>query len=311
MPGRRRSHTPGPLLAEGYRRCAAITRRHGTTYYWGATLLPADRRRHVHAVYTLARAADDIVDSPGATADKAAPHTRARLEAFQARFHNALETGVTDNPVLAAVIATIRDCGIEAGCFDRFFAAMSLDLTKTRYETWDDLLGYMEGSAAVIGEMMLPVLQPRSVAAKEPARALGLAFQLTNFLRDIGEDLVRGRVYVPQSDLRRFGADPFERRVTPQWRAFMADQVRRNQSLYDAADAGIELLPPEAARCVGTARVLYAMILDRIAANDYDVFNRRARVPTATKVAVASEAMLLRKPPRPRPTGPVLGRPGR
>lgn len=294
-----------PFLTEGYRRCAAITRRHGTTYYWGAALLPADRRRHVHAVYTLARAADDIVDSPGATSVDAVAHTRARLGAFQARFREALQSGRTTNPVLGAVVATIRECGIEAECFDRFFTAMSLDLTQSSYETWEDLLKYMEGSAAVIGEMMLPVLQPRSTAAKEPARALGLAFQLTNFLRDIGEDLTRGRVYVPQADLRRFGADPHQRQVTPQWRAFMADQVKRNQSLYEAADAGIPLLPPNAARCVGTARVLYAMILDRIAANDYDVFRVRARVPTATKVRVAAEAMVGRRPPAPRPVGPA------
>ena len=101
----------------------------------------------------------------------------------------------------------MRTCGIADECFDRFFGAMAQDLTQTTYETWDDLLGYMDGSAAVIGEMMLPVLRARFPDALGPARALGLAFQLTNFLRDVGEDLDRG-VYVPQEDLRHFGADP-------------------------------------------------------------------------------------------------------
>ena len=151
--------------------------------------------------------------------------------------------------------ALVRRTGIDPECFDRFFAAMAMDLTTSRYETWDDLCGYMEGSAAVIGEMMLPVLEPTSPMAKEPARALGLAFQLTNFLRDVDEDLDRGRVYVPQEDLRRFGVDLSERRVTPEWRACLAFEIARNRELYTLADTGIALLPGRSARCVGAARV--------------------------------------------------------
>ena len=120
---------------------------------------------------------------------------------------------------------------------DRFFGAMAQDLTQSSYETWDDLVAYMEGSAAVIGEMMLPVLKPLSRSAFEPARSLGFAFQLTNFLRDIGEDLDRGRVYVPQEDLRRFGADPWSRAVTPEWRELMRFEIARNRELYAQADA--------------------------------------------------------------------------
>src|SRR5690606_20449203 len=116
---------------------------------------------------------------------------------------------------------------------------------------------YMEGSAAVIGEMMLPVLEPYTPEAMEPARALGKAFQLTNFLRDVDEDLDRGRVYLPQEDLERFGADPWLRRVTPQWRELMAFDVARNRALYDDARPGLAMLPPASRRCVGTALVLY------------------------------------------------------
>ena len=222
--------------------------------------------------------------------------------------------------MLAAVVHTVITCGIEPECFDRFFGAMGMDLTTTSYETWDDLCGYMEGSAAVIGEMMLPVLEPLSPAATEPARALGLAFQLTNFLRDVGEDLDRGRVYVPQQDLRRFGVDLAavarrsgsgrsgsrrSVRVVPpadSWRSCLAFEIARNRELYAEADAGIALLPPRSARCVGTARVLYSQILDRIERADYDVFGARVRVPTARKAATAARILLL-GPPRRLGTG--------
>ena len=118
----------------------------------------------------------------------------ARLTAFEESFRTALVERGSDDPTMAAIVHTVITCGIEPECFERFFGAMRMDLTVTSYRTWNDLCGYMEGSAAVIGEMMLPVLEPMSPAAKEPARALGFAFQLTNFLRDIDEDLDRGRV---------------------------------------------------------------------------------------------------------------------
>jgi phytoene synthase len=167
-----------------------------------------------------------------------------------------------------------------------------MDLTTSTYQTWEDLSDYMEGSAAVIGEMMLPVLEPISEAAKPPARSLGLAFQLTNFLRDVGEDLDRGRIYLPQDDLRLFDADVERREATPQWRAFLAYEIERNRALYSFADTGIALLPPRSARCVGTARVLYSQILDQIERNGYDVFSRRARVPTIHKAATAARIMV-------------------
>lgn len=280
------------LVEAGYRRCAELTRRHGRTYYWGAALLPASRRRHVHAVYALCRLADDLVDEP-------APGTSPghALAAFRRRFLAALE-GEAEDPVLAAVARTVEECSIDRECFDRFFAAMARDLVQDRYPSWHDLCDYMEGSAAVIGEMMLPVLQPRTPLAREPARQLGLAFQLTNFLRDVGEDLDRGRIYLPTDDLMRFGADPTERRVTPPWRSLMRFQIERNRRLYDAAAEGIAMLPPTAARCVATAHVLYAGILERIEAADYDVFTNRATVPTRAKAVTAAAILVAGPPPR-------------
>jgi len=290
---RRADRDAGALLREGYRRCGQLTRRHGTTYFWGAALLPAEQRRHVHAVYALCRLADDIVDDDGATAPDAVTATAGRLEQFAGAFRAARSGEPTNDPVLAAVVHTVRACQITDERFDRFFGAMAQDLTTTRYETWADLLGYMDGSAAVIGEMMLPVLRPSSPEALEPARALGQAFQLTNFLRDVGEDLDRGRIYLPQEDVRRFGADPAHRAVTDGWRDLMRFQIERNRTLYARADDGIPMLPSSSARCVTAARLLYSRILDRIEANDYDVFATRAAVPTWRKAALSARMMTL------------------
>lgn len=282
------------VLARGYAECRRLTRLHGTTYYWGALLLPRSQRCHVHAVYALCRLADDIVDAPGATMGDVSA-TRLSLAAFRARFALALAgEPMQGDDVLAAVAHTVAGCGIDPECFDRFFDAMAMDLEVARYETFDDLCGYMEGSAAVIGEMMLPVLRPLSPAAFEPARALGLAFQLTNFLRDVGEDLDRGRVYLPQADLRRFGADPARRVVDEAWRAVMRFEIDRARHLYRQAEPGIGQLPPASARCVATAHRLYSAILGRIEARDYDVFTARARVPTPAKAATALAALVHR-----------------
>jgi 15-cis-phytoene synthase len=311
-------------LVEGYRRCAQLTRQYGTTYFWGAVLLPKPQRKHVHAVYALCRLADDIVDlSPepvdmrpepvegqyhGASTKPVLSSSKGsdrmgveeRLTAFEESFRTALVERGSDDPTMAAIVHTVITCGIEPECFERFFGAMRMDLTVSSYRTWRDLCGYMEGSAAVIGEMMLPVLEPTSPRAKSPARSLGLAFQLTNFLRDVGEDLDRGRVYMPQEDLERFGVDITLRRATPEWKAFLAYEIERNRALYTFADTGIALLPPRSARCVGTARVLYSRILDRIEAADYDVFSTRARVPTWRKAATAAR-ILVAGPPKAAP----------
>ena len=287
-------------LQAGYRRCAELTRQYGTTYYWGALLLPRSQRRDVHTVYALCRLADDIVDEPDRVDDITVAHDGTpaeRLAAFRASFFDALATGTSPLPVMAAIVESIRRRGTDPECFERFFSAMEADLTRDSWETWPELRDvYMEGSAAVIGEMMLPVLETRSPGAREPARSLGNAFQLTNFLRDVAEDLDRGRVYLPQEDLRRHGADPALRRVTPAWRAMMAEQVARNRELYEHGRTGLPLMPEASRRCVWTALELYSRILDRIEAADYDVFGGRIRVPDAEKLRVAARAVTLGVP---------------
>ena len=296
-----------PALRTSYRLCGRIARRHGKTYAMAARLLAPDQRRHVHAVYAFCRVADNIVDEAGG---RGPDETRRALESFGGRFQTDLASGRSEHPVLAAVVHTARTLPIDPTCFARFLASMAMDLDTTQYATWDDLAGYMDGSAAVIGEMMLPVLGPSDAAAFGPARDLGVAFQLTNFLRDVGEDLDRGRVYLPQEDLARFGADPHARAVDDAWRALMRFEIARTRTIYASADRGIPLLPARSARCVHTARVLYARILDRIEAADYDVFRARARVPGPEKLAVAVRSMLGRSPAaRAAPAAPAPGGP--
>jgi phytoene synthase len=277
-------------LDESYARCRELNKRYGTTYYWSTKVLPRVKQHHVWALYAFCRYADDIVDDLG----PAPVEQRATaLAGFGDRFFTDLAAGRSDDPVLKAVVHTVRAFDIDPECFRRFLRSMTMDLTVTRYDTWDDLRGYMDGSAAVIGEMMLPILEPLRPEALPHARDLGDAFQLTNFLRDINEDLDRNRQYVPQEDLRRFGVDLTQRQRTPEFVALMQFEIERCRTLYASADLGLGMLPAQSARCIRAARVLYSRILDKIEEADYDVFAKRVRVSTAEKAAMV--ARLLRR----------------
>ncbi len=276
-------------LEESYAECRQLNKAYGTTYYAATMLLPRVKRHHVHALYGFCRRADDIVDDLG----PASIDSRARaLSDFGELLFSDLERGDSEDLVLKAVVHTVNAFDLNPDCFQRFLRSMTMDLSVEIYDTFDDLLDYMDGSAAVIGEMMLPILEPTSGAAFRHARDLGLAFQLTNFLRDVNEDLDRHRVYIPQEDLARFAADPWARRVTPQWRALMAFEITRTRDYYASADLGIPMLPVSSARCIRAARRLYAEILDRIERADADVFTNRARVPTARKAFVVGRSVL-------------------
>jgi len=274
-------------LEASYENCRRLNKRYGTTYYWSTALLPRVKRHHVHALYGLCRYADDIVDDLGPV--PLAERERALAE-FGDAFFAGMAAGGCDHPVLKAVVHTVRAFDIDPDCVRRFLRSMTMDLSVETYETFDDLLDYMDGSAAVIGEMMLPILEPLDEAAFGHARDLGIAFQLSNFWRDVGEDLDRRRVYVPQEDVREFGAGTAlaERRVTPEWVELMRFEIDRTRAYYASADLGIPMLPPVGARCIAGARSLYSGILEHIEAAGYDVFTSRVRVPTWQKLAVAA-----------------------
>jgi phytoene synthase len=289
--------TVEPRLAAAYARCRELHRRHGRTYYLATRLLPADRRPHVHALYGFTRYADEIVD--GAATGPA--HERARrLRAWAQRFRAGLAGEAVDDPILPAVLHTIATFDLDLGDFDAFLTSMAMDLTIDTYADYDALLSYMEGSAAVIGTMMLPILDPVDPAiAREPARQLGLAFQLTNFIRDVAEDVGRGRVYLPARDLELFGVTVGDlRRATerresgPAVRALIRYEVERARAHYEAAAPGIPMLARASQGCIRTAYHLYAGILDEVARAGYEVFARRAVVPQRRRIAVAVRCLL-------------------
>ncbi|MDF3301537.1 phytoene/squalene synthase family protein [Streptomyces tropicalis] len=311
-----------PSLRAAYDRCRALNARHGRTYFLATRLLTVERRPAVHALYGFARWADDIVDALDAGES---PQRRAReLDRLRADLEAGLRDGRGAEPTVRALADTARRYGIDHAHFRDFMASMRSDLEVTDYATYADLHGYMHGSAAVIGLQMLPVLGtvvPREEAAPHAA-ALGVAFQLTNFLRDVGEDLDRGRVYLP-ADL--LGAHGVERellvwsrdtgrpdaRITRALRAF-EDLTR---GVYRQAAPGIAMLDPVSRPCIRTAFVLYGGILDAVAASGYAVVRRRAVVPRRRRAAVALDGLArvagarLAARHRPGPGEPPPGRP--
>lgn len=287
-------------LAHSYELCRRLNAAHGRTYYFATRFLPRDRRHHVHALYGFARYADDLVDHFDLSWSPA--QRRAALEEWSDGFLASLAAGSSDDPVLKAVIATVDELAIDHDDLRAFLRSMAMDLTVTRYPTYDDLHEYVYGSAAVIGAMMLPVLGSRHPDARDRAMDLGIAFQLTNFLRDVAEDWDRGRIYLPLEDLERFGVteEHFDqRRVTPELRELLAFEVARTRELYRRAELGWGMLEPRSQACIRIAHRLYGEILDRIEAADWQVFTQRASVPTRRKVAVAAREVARR--PRPVP----------
>ncbi|UNS96114.1 phytoene/squalene synthase family protein [Streptomyces tubbatahanensis] len=308
-----------PALRDAYRLSRRLNARHGKTYFLATRLLPLDRRPAVHALYGFARWADDIVDdpgAPGAPGDPAGPggpgdpagadRRAAALDTMDGHLASALRTGTGEGtgtgapPVVRALAHTAARYAIDHRHFADFMASMRSDLTVTRYPTYADLHRYMHGSAAVIGLQMLPVLGtvvPREEAAPHAA-ALGVAFQLTNFLRDVGEDLDRGRVYLPEDLLGSFGVDRallrWSRdtgRADPRVTAALAAALDLTRGVYRRARPGLDMLDPRARPCIRTAFVLYGAILETIADNGFDVLHRRAVVPRRRRAVLALDGV--------------------
>lgn len=286
-----------PRLREGYRRCRELNAAHGRTFFLATRLLAPDQRPAVHALYGFARYADDILDDLD-------PHLRTdiraqRLQELADRFFSGGDH--LDDPVLAAVTDTARRYRIGSDLFDDFLTSMRMDLTVTDYPDRAALNLYMRGSAEAIGLQVLPVLGtvvPVEEAAPYAA-ALGRAFQLTNFLRDIDEDLLRHRVYLPADELAAHGVDRElltwchqHRRTDPRVRKALTAQHQITRETYRFADAGIAMLSPRSQPCVAAASTLYSEILDRIEESGFAVFNHRATVGKARRLQVAGIGLL-------------------
>jgi phytoene synthase len=284
-----------PVLAASYETCRRLNAKHGQTYYLATLLLPAHKRPAVHALYGFARYADEIVDD---LESDATPQQRAdELGEWGRQFLTDLRRGVSADPVGRAVVDTIRRWNIPVSLFEDFLASMESDLTVTRYPRYADLEQYMWGSASVIGLQMLPVLEPQvpTDEAAPYAIALGQAFQLSNFLRDVAEDFQRARIYLPLEDMAAHGVSVEELAagaVTREFSDLMAFEIERTRALYRTAAPGIDLLHPTSRDCVRTAFRLYGGILTEIERAQYDVFSRRVRVGRIRRLSVAGPGLV-------------------
>jgi 15-cis-phytoene synthase len=276
-----------PRLRAAYEQCRKLNASHGKTYYLATLLLPPAKRPHVWALYGFARYADEFVDS------LTAPDPEA-LVSWGQRFLDALGAGRTDDPVALAMLHTMRRWQLPRAHVEAFLESMRMDITVTDYPTYADLEQYMYGSASVIGLQMLPILEPLTPEAAPRARALGEAFQMSNFIRDVGEDLQRGRVYLPQEDLDTFGVTRETLaggRVTPLVRELLRFEIARTRALYAFAEPGIAMLHPTSRDCLRTAFTLYGGILDAVERAGYQVLTHRVGVPLSRRLSVALPAM--------------------
>ena len=280
-----------PELRASYAECKRLNSLHGKTYYLATLLLPASKRPYVHALYGFARYADEIVDDLASTLT--AQEKAEVLRKWSSEVLSGLETGMSSDLVGRALIDTVQRFGIPHQHFVDFLYSMEMDLTVTEYQTFDDLYEYIYGSAAVIGLQMVPILGGDTVNSLEAAKNLGVAFQLANFIRDVGEDLDRGRVYLPLQELAEHGVTrPMleARKLTPEIISALKFQIARVRQLQKAAEPGIALLDKTSQPCIRAASELYCGIVDEVEKIGYDIFNKRAKTSTARRARVALAA---------------------
>ncbi len=282
-----------PTLRASYLACKELNARHGRTYFLATLLLPAWKRPYVHALYGFARYADEIVDDLGSTATDA--QKAAHLTTWGDQFLADVRRGESTDPVCRAVVDTVSRWDIPLEHFEAFLQSMQMDLTVTEYKTYDDLMTYVYGSAAVIGLQMVPILEPLDTSAYAYAEDLGIAFQLANFIRDVGEDLQRGRIYLPLEDLEAFGVDRAHLGrgvVDGPIRRLLAFEIARTREIFRAARPGVRLLHPTSRDCIETALTLYGGILDEVERADYQVLDRRVSVGLPRRAVVAGRGVL-------------------
>lgn len=280
-----------PELRASYSECKRLNSLHGKTYYLATLLLPPGKRPYVHALYGFARYADEIVDDLASTLTS--KEKELDLSTWSAQILKDLANGESNDHVGAALVDTVQRFNIPIEHFEAFLRSMAMDISVTRYERYEDLLEYVYGSAAVIGLEMVPILGPLSDDAYPAAEKLGIAFQLANFIRDVGEDLDRGRIYLPLDELKSFNVDEEmlkERVITPEIKEALKFNIARVRQLQREAAPGIKLLAPESRACIEAASELYCGIVDEVEKIDYQIFTKRAKTSTARRLSVALPA---------------------
>lgn len=286
-----------PDLRASYLECKRLNSLHGKTYYLATLLLPPAKRPFVHALYGFARYADEIVDDLASilTEEEKANSLKKWGDGVLAD----IRSGKSKDHVGSALVDTVKRFNIPIAHIEAFLNSMKMDLTITEYHSYEDLCEYVYGSAAVIGLQMVAVLGTNSDTdvkeANIAAEKLGIAFQLANFIRDVGEDLDRGRIYLPITELQAHGVtrEMLENRiVTPQIKSALKEQIRRVRILKEESDTGIKLLSADSRSCIEAASELYCGIVDEVEKIDYEIFTKRAKTSTLRRVKVALPAYL-------------------
>ena len=284
-----------PELRASYAECKRLNALHGKTYFLATLLLPKARRPFVHALYGFARFADEIVDNLSSTLTEI--EKAQTLHTWGGKILVDLKSGTSNDAIGRALIDTVQRFDIPHAHFEAFLHSMAMDLVVQEYENYDDLMEYVYGSAAVIGLEMVPILGALDERAYESAKKLGIAFQLANFIRDVDEDLDRGRIYLPIQELAQYGVsrEMLESRVlTPEIVNALKFQIQRVRQLQHEATPGIQFLTPTSRPCIQAASELYCGIVDEVERIGYDIFNRRAKVSTTRRTFVASRAFVKR-----------------
>jgi phytoene synthase len=268
-------------LAQAYRHCEGVTKQSSKTFFLASGLLEGPKRDAARALYAFCRTVDDIVDN----GDSNVEDVPAKLMLWRQRMTH---TGVEHDPVALAWQHARHAFHVPAIYAEQLIDGVERDMLQARYATFAELTTYCYGVACTVGLMSMHIIGFAGNHAIPHAIRLGTALQLTNILRDVGEDWRRGRVYLPQDELHAFGlsdADIEAGVVTPQWRRFMQFQIERNRRLYAQGMAGVALLNADGRFAIQAATELYRGILDEIERNDYDVFSRRASVSKTSKLS--------------------------
>lgn len=288
---------PFPDRAQALREARAILRQHGKSYYFSTRLFPRSLQEATWSVYAFVRLPDEIVDTSPQETPEDIQAIKEKIAEFCSDWRHAYNCGNSHSRVLKLAAQTWHQYNIPLEYSTSFLDAMVMDTWKTDYQDYPDLEGYMYGSAAVIGLMMSHLVGFESQQTLEHAKALGNAMQLTNFLRDIDEDFqTRGRVYMPQDEMARFGIsrdDIAARHFSDSFREFMRFQVGRADSLYDFANRGIAQLAPEGRFAVAMASTLYRAILRKLEQQDLNPFARRASTSLPHKIVLMRDAHAL------------------
>jgi phytoene synthase len=278
-------------LRQSYLECKRLNAKHGKTYFLATKLLPPAKRPFVHALYGFARYADEIVD------DLASTLTPEQKREWSSTILSDIRAGRSSDAIGMALIDTINRWEIPHRYFEAFLHSMAMDLTITEYQSYEALSEYVYGSAAVIGLEMVHILGVTKPDLFEEtllgAKKLGIAFQLANFIRDVGEDLERGRIYLPLDELAQFGIDRARLSrgvVDDAFISAMQFQIDRVRQLKREADDTIDNLEPQSRACVRAASELYCGIVDEVEKINFEVFTKRAKTSAWRRIKVALPA---------------------